>query len=739
MEPLQQQSDVAALTKEAGEFLRRQEMGKRSRATLTALYEDNYNGYQWRRFNRFSGSIYNDPYLMKGSIMNVLRYCTDKAVAAMTQAKFIPDVYTSGSSQADARASLTGRVLAQQVFAENGGNAWARQEAHAAMIRGDGFMRPEISSGLDWLVMTPDELVVYERSEGVKALDVQEFYNGKKKGLFPVPKVVFRSVHPSCVVAPNTVTRFGDAERFCVVTYQPVENIRRIVAQLGGDPEQVKAMSIGDTRRIATSGESASSAGLTGPYSSIDGTDQFSHSSSAEAAGLMEYWKKDSQGRWWVHYFTGEGFSRWVGYRGNILRHCLTHIRAKMNHSLLYGTSYLSDLIQPQTHLNKLKTAKYRYVLQALKNVWLVPRGTNFSGLSAESGDIVATYDPTGSSPIQFVSMGQQMVAAYGRMLDEELENIFLLAQLSDVSRGAVPDRVSTNTVAMGIKSDQVPLEQMWDQMQNGFAEVMGNGLFLMKHSSEFSIPRLAAAVGPDGKTSAIEFRDSDIRGDMRVMVKTVPPQVQTQSERSEAAAQLWGAGFFNPDPAMERGRQMALEYVEQGRITSFDDVNTRVAEEQAWNENQSVEQAGFQPHVVLEVMPIQEIDPASGTPYYTMKLINVATGYPLFEDRQDHAVHLDVHNKMLQDPGTSTEAKRLLMIHMQEHETFVGQKEEEAKQKELQDAARMSLAQSTGPLLSAQVANQAKETGGDAEKPKGTAADGGKKSGETRRERAAG
>ena len=162
MDILSQRNETEALAKEAGEFLRRQELGKRSRSVLTALYEDNYNGYQWRRFNRLNGAIFNDNFILKGSILNILRYCLDKAVASMTQARFVPDVYTSGSSQADARAATTGRILAQQIFHENGGNSWAREEAHAAMLRGDGFIRPESAKGLDCLVMTPGQLTLYE-------------------------------------------------------------------------------------------------------------------------------------------------------------------------------------------------------------------------------------------------------------------------------------------------------------------------------------------------------------------------------------------------------------------------------------------------------------------------------------------------------------------------------------------------------------------------------------------------
>jgi len=720
------------------------------RILQTEMHEGFNIGRHWIVFNPIRGSVERDPQLIEGYMPNYTRLCVNLAVATMTQQKFTPEAFPTIGGSAAQRSAKAGTTILGDIYRQNGGQAGVKRFCNNLMIRGNNFMRVEVDpNGLNTVVLDPIELDYYVKRTGQQPLMVSDYDMNRKAAIIKTGRIVQREVHPSCVSVQPGVNNFNDAIMFCVTSYKPISEIRAIAEKYGADPEKVRRTTIRDIRRPGQGSYYPTSYLQGGVWQSITNSQEgYRFDQDAELGKLIEFWYKDGSGMWYVLYCCNDACDLYLGYEGGFVIHPYVHFKCWEQPSLLWGMSHQVDLVEPNRAIDKIRTLRVNSFERQLKNVWLFPRGSDIAGVDDSLGDYFVEY--SGSGNVQYLQASsnvfQYLMAEEDRMLRSMME----LAGISEVSRGNIPDRVSTESVALALKRDSTTLEELYVRIQESYCEVWRKELFFAKHSAIFDLPTIMSQIGPDQMVGAIEFRDTDIRGDLIVEAKAGPPRLETPREIAEDAQRLFATGFFAVGPGMDEARKKFELYKNGGSTVSTVPETERLAEQGALMENLLFKRYSYDKECLK--FPTVEQPDAMGNMIPVEEVVDGRTGMPLFDDWQMHSIHVEQHMIVIQDPTTPPDVRWAMLKHIPQHYQAMDKQMQSDKQMQNSAVAENSVAQSMGPAMVTQQAAIADRenarieslndddgdeggSGRDKKKAALTPAQGGVKSGEARRQ----
>jgi len=703
-----------------------------TRIVKTSTHEGFYAGTSWVRYNSNNGTMFFDEQVFNGVKQNWVRYCIDTALATMTGREFRPEVFPVTRTPASNRGARAGNMILNQTFRQNGGMAGVKRFVKNLLVRGNNFKKAEVDlRGLNTVVMDPMELQEIEQ-RGVRILpgSVRDYDSGRKTALIQSPRIVEREVHPNCVGVPSGLTDFEEADWFTVTSYQSIEKVRDIAQRLGPNAEAVKSVDIVDIRRPNEGGYWRMPLWQAPTrQTKFDNQEAYTYSIDSGLSKLTEFWHRDSSGAWWVIYCANNNCDAYLGYEGPFAMHPYVHFGMWNVPSLFWCMSHQEDLIQPNTMLNKFLTLEVDWFERAVKNVWIVPRDSALVGVDDSFGDYMLSYSGQGAG-IQYLQVSNDVMIQLGAKANRILQSMMELARISEVSRGIIPDRTSTETVAMALNQDSTTLEAAMSGIKQSYSMLWSKELHYLRSSGAFDLPTLIAQVGQQNALGVAEFRDTDLAGDFYMEAKAGPPRLETAREVMENAAVLWQHGLFAD--GFDAARQRFQDYVTTGEMPYESNEIKQSAEAEAQIENEKFNQEKYGAGLVM-VTTVQNPNPAPGEQPMQQVVVDTQTGLPLFQFWQDHAAHIAEHSRFIQDISTSPISRQLALIHRLSHEQAVQQQQAFMQQQIMEQESQKSLADAAGNIQNTIVAAEVDPGKGDAKKSPSTPRQGGINSGKAR------
>jgi hypothetical protein len=729
------------------QFLMVQDIARETRTMETACAEAMEIGWHWVRYDSPRRVLYTDSELLTGSIIdNKCGWASSIAVSAMAAHRFIPDVYTVGPTQADLRAQEVARASLRQIFHYNGGFTKQQNRIKAVHIRGDHFVKATVDrNALDMLVFeSPEHMQFFQnkyRADHGKDLDVisvEKGFGSKLHVVARVGQIKEVDIQATQVLVENGVEEFCDAERFAVVYYCPVSKIQQIAERYGFDPELVKPVQSFDTRTFNV-------AGYTYNFTLGLGTrtnDQTGYTveTNANVGKYCEFWQKLPNGTWSVAFLTGQNFEIYLGGESGFDGHNIVHFPGDKVLGQFWGRSGIADIINLNISIDKLLSHFLKSLRDGQKDYILTPKGANTKvEFSANPGPTLVTYNMMGGPPPVYVQVRSEYYQAVERTLLRMDSILNERARISEIIQGFGSDRVSTESMKILQGNATTPLMMKRQQIVEAYQRLWEAETMILRTDPAFDVTRLAANVGMGGDIAAVEFKQSDIRAGLRFFGRASLPQAQTVQELRQEAIDLMATPYFMPGPEGDETRRMVNEYVMSGGMNPvYKPEEQRAAEAQALEENELFRMAGVDPRLIM-VVDNPVVDPETKeTQGVNLIMVNQLTGDKIGQDWHIDPIHAEVHNKFIQDPSTSMQARMFALQHMESfHNPRMAEEEKASMENQIGMMARESVAESMGQITAAKVANEAKSDeqngGGKPALGKSTPRQGGVNSGRSR------
>ena len=714
-------TDEKALKEYVKELLRRNETNKLARTAMTQLSENQVDGIQWYRFSRQLGYIYRDDEVMAGMILNYLRYVLDLAHASLTANSFSPECYSVTNTPALNRAAQVGTTVLRDVYLRNGGAARQKFVAKTAMIRGSHFVRPEIDeTALDSLILSPDRMQQFVNMSGMQPLNIEPISEREVRGLFRLGHVAERDISCNNVVVPNGVESFKDTPWFSVTHYMPVEQVQKFCEEKGADPEQVKAARIRDLRALNMSEEFPIIQGSYSFESREDSTESNLLSERSNVGVLTEFWNREDDGSWTCLYFANIDRDYYVGGEGGYTDHNYVMYSCWNRPGRFWPAPYTTDLIQIQRTINKVASVQLRHFIKSAKDMLFLPKGARILSIGAKEGTNIVEYSPLSGHAPQFVSVGSSIMEQLSALLGKYEGLMLQFGKVSSSMQGEVPDRISEGALGMAYSQNNRTLGELSENFQQSEREKWKKELELVRNSPNFNLPRIATMLGSDGRPLAMEWKNTDLSAHLLLQAKPSAEMPETVMERTARATELWAQGFFQP--GLEGARDMFNQSVGTGKTQAPNDDMQKYAEMQAIEENQLIQIGQIAIVPIVQVTGPQEDKSMNKISI----MVNSQTGKPLVQPWQNHVVHLEVLDELIQNPSTPDPIRQMAVFHQAEHQRELQAAEAMQQQAAMNSLSQESIANAAGPMLTTAISANAK--------PKSSPSAGGKKSGQTRR-----
>ena len=707
-------SRLRPIHQEARQFMGFHARGKFAQCAASILAQNYYDYRQYYGYNKDNGSLYIDPEIYRGKVVNLCKWAVDIAHTEVSRERYIPEAYvTADSSEAERRAEVASMVL-MDIHERNGGYAGDSDLMLRLMNSGDKFMRPEIDPhALDYLVLSPDELEAYIRMSGKRPIDVEDVGSGMLQAMFRMGHVVERIIDANNVVLPHGQSTFADCDRFAIVHYLPTERIQMLAQYLSGgdDPALVKAVQVEDIMTPPQQDMMSTLASGTGDAAQwIDTTGGRSFTEQSGIGQCMEYWRRDvlGTGDWFCHYFANMGWSHFLGSSGPHLKHLLTHFqcRKRGQRTTAFGTNMISGMAGHQTTVNKSATAIIDAVRDGLKETVFVPMGTKVESFSNAQYRIAYYTGRHDASAIKVVTMPPQTMTVMQELL-RTYEGFFLReARVSEIQQGNVPSRMSEGLYEEIRKGNRDTLADMVDRFYVSRKESWENNLFLVQKSGVFDLPRLRTRIGDKGDVLAREFVGAGVSLACQVRVKQGLPRPDSPNDRRAFAKELARdvPGFFQPGPAGDEVRKRFGDFVDSGDIRASRSKLERVNRRNALDENDRIcrNQTILRNDFGMQGAPGQAV--LTQAPQL---VVDARTMIPLFHKTQLHELHIEEHTLKLSELNMGTREFDMMMLHLAEHQNFIEEQHEAARQEALKQSYDEAMTEFSPQLVAAGMANE--------------------------------
>ena len=702
---------------EARQFVAFHARGKFAQCASSILAQNYYDYRQYIAYNKANGSLYVDPEIYNGKIVNLCKWAVDIAHTEVSRERYIPEAYvTADSAEAERRAEVATLVL-QDIHERNGGYAGDSDLMLRLMNSGDKFLRPEIDPhALDFLLLTPDELEAYVRMTGKQPIDVEEAGNGRLQAMFRMGHVVHRIIDGNNVILPHGQSSFADCDRFAIVHYLPVERIQAIAQQLAGgeDPELVKSVYIEDILAPPMQDMTGSFGNSQGDASQWqDATGARTYTQDSGMGQCMEYWRRDvlGSGDWTCHYFANMDWSLYLGESGPHMKHLLTHFKCRHRgqRTTPFGTNMISGMAGHQTTVNKSATQIIECVRNGMKETVFVPQGTALNSFSDAQYTVVTYTGRHDANAIKVVTMPPQTMTVMQDLL-RTYEGFFLReARVSEIQQGNVPERMSEALYEEIRRGNRDTLADMVDRFQASMKEVWTNDLFIVQQSGIFGLPRLRTKLGDRGELMAREFVGAGVSLACQIRVKQGVPRPQSSDDRRSFAKELARdvPGIFQPDAMGDAIRKGFGDFIDSGDIRSVRSRVERLNRRNALEENDRI--------VRLQVTIRSDygVQGQPGSAILTQapqQVVDARTMIPLFHAIQMHDIHMEIHNEKLAELDAGTREFDFMLLHLQEHQQHMDQVEADAREEALKQTTDESMAEFSPQLVAAGMAAQSQQ-----------------------------
>lgn len=710
------------------EFLSR---AKSAQEALTKLSRYHADGLHWWRFKSEWGWIWPDPKIKRGVVLNYIGWVVDQVVATAMDA-FIPEAYSAADSMEAQRKGFVATALLRDIHYRNGGFARQARVARKTMVAGDHFVRVEIDENqLDTLYLSPEELEGMVRISGVEPVEVEPDGRDKLRVLMRLGHVVERDVNANWVLIPNGVARFEDARWFIVAEYLPVESVERLANNLRDsqteDLGRLKAESVRDIDSIENAPLQTESAFGGVSWETLE--DRNYGSRYSEESGLVMVvgmWVQDlDSGRWSCYYCAGGNQEVYLGERRGMAMHNYVQLgfreTAKENNP--WHQSISSRLTMVNANINALATEMMLHFIRSLKETIIVPQGSKIEAVDGRPWVVVETNSVTGDG-VRVLSVPSQTLAEMRAELLDKRQQLRVLAGLSEMATGAIPNRIAGQTYQMAMASDRSQLSDFFKRFRNSYERIYQIELWLAKESGRFDLPRISGMLGDRSEFLAQEFRGKDLGLGMNLRTRPAPPDPESPTEREGKAAELATMGLFQPGPEGEKMRELYNEYRTEGRFETTRPFAERMNRLRAMEEGELIKRG------LVEVTTMMNPEGEEGEPNGMLqtRIVDRRTSVPLLDDMQPHVLDIEVHLSDLSALRAGSVAYQILKAHIEEHQEVIRAGEEAAKAEELEFVGRKSIEQAQGPGMVTVMGAEAKN-GGAA----GTPSSGGIRSGVVR------
>lgn len=225
----------------------------------------------------------------------------------------------------------------------------------------------------------------------------------------------------------------------------------------------------------------------------------------------------------------------------------------------------VTQLVSPQTELNKRKAQIAENAARLGNPPLLRPRGSDWEYSGLPGGEIV--YDNTGSpSDVPTFLQPPEMPGYVREDIERTLSSIEDISGQHEVSKGNVPSGVTAaSAINLLQEADDTRLGPDIADMERTIADAGKRIAWLMQHY--YSDERMMRIAGDDGAWDIRPFRGKQLEGNDDVQVQAGSSMPRSKAARQAAIQQMLSLALQHGYPLKERNLRRVLQAMDVGGI----------------------------------------------------------------------------------------------------------------------------------------------------------------------------